>query len=50
MSNAALNARSNAILNTREELAIPESGASAVSWAAIIAGAVVASALSLLRC
>jgi hypothetical protein len=47
MSNAALNARSNAILNTREELAIPESGASAVSWAAIIAGAVVASALSL---
>jgi hypothetical protein len=47
MSNAALNARSNAILNTQEELAIPESGASAVSWGAIIAGAVVASALSL---
>ena len=47
MSNAALNARSDAILNTREELAIPVSGVSAVSWGAIIAGAVVASALSL---
>ena len=47
MSNAALNARSDAILNTREEPAIPESGVSAVSWGAIIAGAVVASALSL---
>ena len=51
MSNAALNARSDAILNTQEELASAESGASAVSWGAIIAGAVVASALSLpLRC
>ena len=47
MSNAALNARSDAILNAPEELAIPESGASAVSWGAIIAGAVVALALSL---
>ena len=47
MSNAALNARSNAILNKQEELASAESGASAVSWGAIIAGAVVASALSL---
>ena len=47
MSNAALNARSDAILNAQEELARPESGASAVSWGAIIAGAVVASALSL---
>ena len=47
MSNAALNARSDPILNAPEELAIPESGASAVSWGPIIAGAVVASALSL---
>ena len=47
MSNAALNARSDAISNAPEEPAIPESGASAVSWGAIIAGAVVASALSL---
>jgi hypothetical protein len=47
MSNAALNARSDAVLNAQEELASPESGASAVSWGAIIAGAVVASALSL---
>jgi hypothetical protein len=47
MSNAALNVRSDPILNAPEELAIPESGASAVSWGAIIAGAVVASALSL---
>src|SRR5271165_2886832 len=47
MSNAALNARSDAILNPRGELASPESAASAVSWGAIIAGAVVASALSL---
>ena len=47
MSNAALNARSDAILNARGELASPESAASAVSWGAIIAGAVVASALSL---
>ena len=47
MSNAALNARSDAILNARDELASPESAASAVSWGAIIAGAVVASALSL---
>jgi hypothetical protein len=47
MSNAALNARSEAILNAREDLASPESTASAVSWAAIIAGAFVASALSL---
>src|ERR1700734_3860234 len=47
MSNAALNARSDPILNAQEELASPESGASAVSWGAIIAGAVVASALSL---
>ena len=47
MSNAALNARSDAILNARDELANPESAASAVSWGAIIAGAVVASALSL---
>jgi len=47
MSNAALNARSDPILNAPEELAIPESGASAVSWGAIIAGAVVASALFL---
>src|SRR6204780_5081287 len=46
MSNAALNARSDAILDA-QELASPESGASAVSWGAIIAGAVVASALSL---
>ena len=42
-----MNARSDAILNAQEELASPESGASAVSWGAIIAGAVVASALSL---
>jgi hypothetical protein len=47
MSNAALNARSDAMLSAQEELASPESGVSAVSWAAIIAGAVVASALSL---
>ena len=47
MSNAAFNARSDAIVNAQEELGIPESGASAVSWGAIIAGAVVASALSL---
>src|SRR5271155_6154697 len=47
MSNAALNARSDAILKARGELASPESSTSAVSWAAIIAGAVVASALSL---
>jgi hypothetical protein len=47
MSNAALNARSDAILNARDELASPESATSAVSWGAIIAGAVVASALSL---
>ena len=46
MSNAALNARSGAILDA-QELASPESGVSAVSWGAIIAGAVVASALSL---
>ena len=47
MSNAAFNARSDAMLSGREELASPESGASAVAWGAIIAGAVVASALSL---
>jgi hypothetical protein len=47
MSNAALNARSDAILNARDELASPESAASAVSWGAIIAGAVISSALSL---
>jgi hypothetical protein len=47
MSNAALNARSDAILNARDELTSPESAASAVSWGAIIAGAVVSSALSL---
>jgi hypothetical protein len=47
MSNAALNARSNATLNARDECANPESATSAVSWGAIIAGAVVASALSL---
>jgi hypothetical protein len=47
MSNAALNARSDAILKARGELASPESATSAVSWGAIIAGAVVASALSL---
>ena len=47
MSTAALNARSDAILSAQEELASPESGNSAVSWGAIIAGAVVASALSL---
>jgi hypothetical protein len=47
MSNAAFNARSDAILSAQEGLASPESGASAVSWAAIIAGAAVASALSL---
>ena len=47
MSNAALNARSDAILNVRDELVNPESAASAVSWGAIMAGAVVASALSL---
>ena len=34
-------------MNAQEELASPESGVSAVSWGAIIAGAVVASALSL---
>ena len=47
MSTAAMNARSDAMLNAQEELASPESGASAVSWGAVIAGAVVASALSL---
>ena len=47
MSTAALNARSDAILSAEEEIAGPESGDSAVSWGAIIAGAVVASALSL---
>ena len=47
MSNATLAAPSEAILNARDELARPESGASAVSWGAIVAGAVVASALSL---
>jgi hypothetical protein len=47
MSNAALNARSNAMLNAQEEPGGLESGASAVSWGAIIAGAFVASALSL---
>ncbi|MGA8586192.1 MAG: hypothetical protein WB715_20575 [Roseiarcus sp.] len=47
MSNAALHARSGAIVNTQEELGITEGGASVVSWGAIIAGAVVASALSL---
>ena len=47
MSTAALNARSDAMLNAQEELGVTESGASAVSWGAIIAGAVVASALSL---
>jgi hypothetical protein len=47
MSNAVLNVRSDAILNAHDEFANPESAASAVSWGAIIAGAVVASALSL---
>jgi hypothetical protein len=47
MSNVALKAGSDAILNVRDELASPESAASSVSWAAIVAGAVVASALSL---
>jgi hypothetical protein len=47
MSNAALNDRSSAIVSVREELVSPESAASAVSWGAVIAGAVVASALSL---
>ena len=47
MSNAALNARSNSILSMQGDFASPESGVSAVSWGAIIAGAVVASALSL---
>jgi hypothetical protein len=47
MSNAALNARSDAILNARGELVSPESTAPAVSWGAIAAGAVVASAQSL---
>ncbi len=47
MSNAVLNARSDAILNARDEFASPESAASAVSWGAIFGGAVVASALSL---
>ena len=47
MSNAVLSARSDAILNARDEFASPESAASAVSWGAIIAGAVVSSALSL---
>ena len=47
MPNAALNARSDALLSERGEFANPESAASAVSWGAIIAGAVVASALSL---
>ena len=42
MSNAPLNARSDAILNARGELANPESATSALSWGAIIAGAVVA--------
>ena len=46
MSTATLTARSDAMLNG-QELASPESGASAVSWGATIAGAVVASALSL---
>ena len=46
MSNATLAAPSEAILNARDELARPESGASSVSWGAIVAGAVVASALS----
>jgi hypothetical protein len=47
MSNAALKARSDAILKVEDELASPESAASAMSRGAIIAGAVVASALSL---
>jgi hypothetical protein len=47
VSNAALNPHSNAIVSAREELIRPESTASAVSWGAVIAGAVVASALSL---
>ena len=47
MSNGTLAAPSEAILNARDELASPESGASAVSWGAIVAGAVVASGLSL---
>jgi hypothetical protein len=47
VSNAVSNARSGAILSAREEFVSPESGASAVSWGAVIAGAVVASALSL---
>jgi hypothetical protein len=47
MSNAPFNARSDAILNARGELPNPESATSVVSWGAIIAGAVVASALSL---
>ena len=36
MSNAALNARSDAISNAPEEPAIPESGASAVSWGRLL--------------
>src|SRR5580658_682992 len=46
MSNATL-APSEAILNARDELASFECGASAMSWGAIVAGAVVASVLSL---
>jgi hypothetical protein len=47
MSNATPAAPSEATLNARDELASPESGTSAVAWGAIVAGAVVASALSL---
>jgi len=41
MSNATLAGPSEATLNARDELARPESGASAVSWGAVVAGALV---------
>jgi hypothetical protein len=47
MSNAAPRARSDTVVNARDEFTNLESAASAVSWGAIIAGAFVASALSL---
>jgi hypothetical protein len=47
MSNATLAAPSEAILNGRDETGKARKRPSAVSWGAIVAGAVVASALSL---
>jgi len=47
MSNAAPRARSDTVVNARDEFTNLENAASAVSWGAIIAGAFVASALSL---